>query len=404
MADDDAALDAPPPCPPRRAPRAGRARRAAAWRCLREGIRGQREARQDGAAEEEAVRVDDVHGRGRAQVHDDDRRAVDAPRRPRRPAVGRSRPGRAAGARWPAGWCWRRPRRAAGRRPAAASSSRSVQRSTTLTATMCEAWPRERASASARGPRRGPRADADAVSSRAGGVDRAALDERGLDGAVAEVHRDDHAAMIPLRLRRGARLRPATGRRSCAAIRSGVSCEQPAKFFVNSGLVSNPVDIYHLLRPLLRQTVAYRYLRGGKVVAHGTGWVERIVADRPDVSSFFTPLSICLSVASWEHLEFETRPDQLIAYMLVQGDERVVLQFVPHRRRRRRGGRPGAAAVPDHARLHPDGAQRARRRGAASSSGRRAGGRRRYARAATGPRLSAARVRWRPDVRTNRAA
>ena len=109
-----------------------------------------------------------------------------------------------------------------------------------------------------------------------------------------------------------------------------MSFERPAKFFVNSGLASNPVDIYHLLRPLLRQTVAYRYLRGGKVVAHGTGWVERIVADRPDVSSFFTPLSICLSVASWEHLEFETRADQLIAYTLVQGDERVTLQFVPN--------------------------------------------------------------------------
>ena len=108
-----------------------------------------------------------------------------------------------------------------------------------------------------------------------------------------------------------------------------MSIEPPAKFFVNSGLVSNPVDIYHLLRPLLRQTVAYRYLRAGQIISHGTGWVERIVADRPDVSSFFTPLSICLSVASWEHLEFETRPDQLIAYTLVQNDERVVLEFVP---------------------------------------------------------------------------
>ena len=108
-----------------------------------------------------------------------------------------------------------------------------------------------------------------------------------------------------------------------------MSAELPAKFFVNAGLVSNPVDIYHLLRPLLRQTVAYRYLRAGNVVSHGTGWVERIVADRPDVSSFFTPLSICLSVASWEHLEFETRPDQLITYALVQNDERVVLEFVP---------------------------------------------------------------------------
>ena len=108
-----------------------------------------------------------------------------------------------------------------------------------------------------------------------------------------------------------------------------MSAELPAKFFVNAGLVSNPVDIYHLLRPLLRQTVAYRYMRGREIVSHGTGWVERIVADRPDVSSFFTPLSICLSVASWEHLEFETRPDQLITYVLVLGDERVVLEFVP---------------------------------------------------------------------------
>jgi hypothetical protein len=108
-----------------------------------------------------------------------------------------------------------------------------------------------------------------------------------------------------------------------------VSDPRPAKFFVNAGLVSNPVDIYHLLRPLLKQAVTYRYVRDGRVAAHGIGWVERIIGDRADVSSFFTPLSICLSVASWEHLEFETRPDQLITYTLVQGDERVILEFVP---------------------------------------------------------------------------
>ena len=108
-----------------------------------------------------------------------------------------------------------------------------------------------------------------------------------------------------------------------------MSTEPPAKFFVNAGLVTHPVDIYHVLRPLLKQAVTYRYLRGGRVVGHGTGWVERIVGDRSDVSSFFTPLSICLSVASWEHLEFETRPDQLITYTLVQGDEQVILEFVP---------------------------------------------------------------------------
>jgi len=45
--------------------------------------------------------------------------------------------------------------------------------------------------------------------------------------------------------------------------------EPPAKFFVNSGLVSSPTDIYHLLRPLIKQTVAYRYLRAGSVISHG---------------------------------------------------------------------------------------------------------------------------------------
>ena len=34
-----------------------------------------------------------------------------------------------------------------------------------------------------------------------------------------------------------------------------------------------------LLRPILKQTVSYRYHRGRDVVAHGTGWVERIVVD-----------------------------------------------------------------------------------------------------------------------------
>ncbi|CAN5700074.1 hypothetical protein BH18CHL1_BH18CHL1_08530 [soil metagenome] len=102
-----------------------------------------------------------------------------------------------------------------------------------------------------------------------------------------------------------------------------------AKFFVNSGLVSSATDMDHLLRPLLRQTVTYRYLRSGAIVSRGTGWVERIVADRPDASTYFTPLSICLNVDSFEHLEFETRDDQLITYTLVQGDERVVLEFAP---------------------------------------------------------------------------
>jgi hypothetical protein len=108
-----------------------------------------------------------------------------------------------------------------------------------------------------------------------------------------------------------------------------VAIEPSAKFFINSGLVSSPTDIYHLLRPLLKQTVAYRYLRAGSVVSHGTGWVERLVMDQPQVSTFFTPLSICINVNSFEHLEFETRADQLLSYTLVQGDERVVVEFAP---------------------------------------------------------------------------
>jgi hypothetical protein len=108
-----------------------------------------------------------------------------------------------------------------------------------------------------------------------------------------------------------------------------MSVDPPAKFFVNHGLVSTPTDIYNLLRPLLKQTVSYRYFRGNGVVSTGTGWVERIVVDRPEVSTFFTPLSICLNIDSFEHLEFETRPDQLIVYTLVQGDERIVVEFAP---------------------------------------------------------------------------
>ena len=108
-----------------------------------------------------------------------------------------------------------------------------------------------------------------------------------------------------------------------------MSLEPPAKFFVNHGLVSTPSDIHNLLRPLLKQTVAYRYYRSGALIGHGTGWVERIVADEPGTSSFFTPLSICLNVDSFEQLEFETRPDQLLVYTLVQDDERIVLEFAP---------------------------------------------------------------------------
>ena len=108
-----------------------------------------------------------------------------------------------------------------------------------------------------------------------------------------------------------------------------MSSPPTAKFFVNTGVVASRTDMLHLLRPLLKQTVTYRYVRGRDTVAHGTGWVERIVVDSDDVSTYFTPLAITLNIDSFEHLEFETRPDQLLVYTLVQGDERVVVEFAP---------------------------------------------------------------------------
>src|SRR4029453_942845 len=56
-----------------------------------------------------------------------------------------------------------------------------------------------------------------------------------------------------------------------------VSSAPPAKFFVNQGVAPSRADMQNLLRPLIKQTVTYRYVRGHDVVAHGTGWVERIV-------------------------------------------------------------------------------------------------------------------------------
>jgi hypothetical protein len=100
----------------------------------------------------------------------------------------------------------------------------------------------------------------------------------------------------------------------------------PAKFFVNQGVVTSRDDMLNLLRPLLKQTVSYRYLRGREIVSHGTGWVERIVVDQPEVSTYFTPIAITVNVDSFEHLDFTTRPDQLLVYTLDQGDESLMIE------------------------------------------------------------------------------
>ncbi len=103
----------------------------------------------------------------------------------------------------------------------------------------------------------------------------------------------------------------------------------PVKFFVNNGIVSSRADVHNLLRPLVKQAVAYHYFRGRDLVSSGTAWVEKVVIDEPETSTYFTPVSICLNVDSFEHLDFETRADQLIVYTLVQGDERVVMEYAP---------------------------------------------------------------------------
>ena len=100
-----------------------------------------------------------------------------------------------------------------------------------------------------------------------------------------------------------------------------------AKLFINSGVVSSKHDIFSILRPLLKQTVSYTYYRGTQVLTSGTGWVERIVLDRPEIASYFTPLAICLNLDSFEYLEFDTAQDQLLTYTLVLGSERVVIEY-----------------------------------------------------------------------------
>ncbi|HEY4767354.1 MAG TPA: hypothetical protein VII26_00265 [Candidatus Limnocylindria bacterium] len=103
--------------------------------------------------------------------------------------------------------------------------------------------------------------------------------------------------------------------------------EARAKLYINTGVVTDKSDIYNILRPLLKQTVSYTYLRGSQVTSHGIGWVERIVVDHPEVASYFTPLAICLNLDSFDYLQFDTTSEQLLVYTLIIGEERVVIEF-----------------------------------------------------------------------------
>ncbi|MBA2265744.1 MAG: hypothetical protein H0W17_05050 [Chloroflexi bacterium] len=119
--------------------------------------------------------------------------------------------------------------------------------------------------------------------------------------------------------------------------------EPRAKLYINTGVVTAKSDIYNILRPLLKQTVSYTYHRGARVESSGTGWIERIVVDHPEIASYFTPLAICLNLDSFDYLQFDTTGDGLLVYTLVVGGERVVLEF----------GASGAAGLAELA--EPDG-------------------------------------------------
>ena len=121
--------------------------------------------------------------------------------------------------------------------------------------------------------------------------------------------------------------------------------EARAKLYINTGVVTNKSDVYNILRPLLKQTVTYTYIRDNQVTSSGTGWVERIVVDHPEIASYFTPLAICLNLDSFEYLQFDTTHEQLLVYTLVIGNERVILEFAasaprPSDEEEPQGGRP----------------------------------------------------------------
>jgi len=59
------------------------------------------------------------------------------------------------------------------------------------------------------------------------------------------------------------------------------------------------------------------------------GWVERVVIDEPETSSYFTPLSICLNVDSFRAPRLRDAAGPAHRYTLVEGDERVVLEYAP---------------------------------------------------------------------------
>ena len=104
--------------------------------------------------------------------------------------------------------------------------------------------------------------------------------------------------------------------------------EARAKLYINTGVVTGQErHLQHPAPAAEADRVSYTYYRGSQVESSGTGWVERIVVDHPEVASYFTPLAICLNLDSFDYLQFDTTSEQLLVYTLVIGNERVVLEF-----------------------------------------------------------------------------
>ena len=92
------------------------------------------------------------------------------------------------------------------------------------------------------------------------------------------------------------------------------------------------------------------------------------MVDHPEIASYFTPLSICVNLDSFDYLQFDTTSDQLLVYTLVIGSERVVLEFAACAPRLAgRGDSQLAPAAAQRGRagagpaVHPDGAAACRR-------------------------------------------
>lgn len=103
--------------------------------------------------------------------------------------------------------------------------------------------------------------------------------------------------------------------------------EQAPGLFVNRGLAILRADKANVLRPLLRQTVAYRHLQGGEMIARGMGWVEEVLGDDPEVSSIFTPLTITINVDAFQSVEFDLSEPGQLRYTLRSGDDVVEIEY-----------------------------------------------------------------------------